>query len=132
MPNDTTPGDEVVAFPKQTGQFIDLGLIQAQQAQTNREFINHLGQQALADSLFYTNALRTATLREAGLITDDMLNPVVNGAGNVLTGQAPVNSQLASTASLASVFGQITAEDLATFLAVAQAIQNAKQGTPAA
>lgn len=44
-----------------------------------------------------------------GLWTD-VVDPVTRGAGNALAGQAPVNSQLASTASLDTVFGNLTAQ----------------------
>ena len=44
-----------------------------------------------------------------GLWTDE-LNPVARGAGGAMWGQAPVNSQLASTASIDAVFGNITAQ----------------------
>ena len=44
-----------------------------------------------------------------GLWTDE-LNPVARGAGGAMWGQAPVNSQLAGTASLDTVFGNLTAQ----------------------
>lgn len=55
---------------------------------------------------------RAQILKHADVAADalwsDQLNPVTRGAGNDLTGQAPVNAALGSTASLYAVFGTIT------------------------
>lgn len=52
-------------------------------------------------------ARKVADMAADGMWTDQM-NPVTRGAGNDLTGQAPVNAALGSTASLYAVFGNIT------------------------
>jgi hypothetical protein len=46
----------------------------------------------------------------ANAMWDNALNPVTQGAGNDLTGQAPVNAALSSTASLDTVFTNLTAQ----------------------
>ncbi len=53
---------------------------------------------------------KVADMAADGMWTDQM-NPVTRGAGDVLTGQAPVNSQLATTASLDTVYTNITAQN---------------------
>ena len=85
----------------------------------------------------------------ADALWTDELNPTMHGAEAVMAGQAPVNSQLASTASIMDAFGNITTQVVglaqtimqsnvaitntnASMVALlAQLIQNAKQ-TPAA
>lgn len=57
----------------------------------------------------HAQVLKHADVAMDGLWTDE-LNPVARGAGGAMWGQAPVNSQLASTASLDTVFGNITAQ----------------------
>ena len=46
----------------------------------------------------------------ANAMWDNALNPVTQGAGNDLTGQAPVNAALASTASLVTVLTNLSAQ----------------------
>lgn len=93
---------------------------------------------------------KVADMAADGMWTDQM-NPVTRGAGADITGQAPVNAALASSASLDTAFTNLTAQNgqlVAAFISamnnltnsnaaqaalIAQLIQNAKQGTaPAA
>lgn len=85
-------------------------------------------------------AIKHADVAADGLWTDE-LNPTMHGAEAVMAGQAPVNSQLASTASLDTAFTNLTAQNgelvtaiiglansqAAQNLALAQMLQNAKQ-----
>ena len=104
-----------------------------------------------ADNVVSTRAsvLKVGDMAADGMWTDQM-NPVTRGAGNDITGQAPVNAALASTASLDAVYMNLTAQNgelvtaiiglansvatqnTAVTAALAQLIQNAKQTSPTA
>lgn len=134
---------------------------EASAAQTQKELaaINNLTVQALQNAIAFTNKVNTDSadnvastraqvLKHADVAADclwtDQLNPVTRGAGNDLTGQAPVNAALSSTASLNTVFDNLTQQvglmvsaivglansQAAQNLAIAQMLQNSKQ-TPA-
>jgi hypothetical protein len=109
-----------------------------QAAQNSIETANMVGKQAIRHSDVACDALWT-----------DELNPVTRAAGNDLTGQAPVNAALASTASLDTVYTNLTAQvgllttmvttlaqslaasNVAVVEALAQVVANGKQTTPA-
>jgi hypothetical protein len=106
-------------------------------------------QQAISDAQAASAAYKAAQQQLAvacdALWTDE-LNPVTRGEGNVITGQAGVNNQAASTATIDTVFTNLTAQvgelvtaviglansQAAQNLALAQLIQNAKQSAPPA
>ena len=86
------------------------------------------------DAADNVNSTRAQVLKHADVAADalwtDELNPVTRGAGNDLTGQAPVNPALASTASLDTVYTNITSQvgllvTMVTTLAQALAQSNA-------
>ena len=109
--------------------------------------LDNISIQALQNAVETANMVGKQAIKHADVAADalwtDELNPVTKGAGNVLTGQAPVNSQLSSTASIDTVFNNLTVQlgelvtaviglansQVAQNLALAQLIQNAKQGT---
>ena len=110
-----------------------------------------LGTQAMQNAIETANMVAKQAIRHADVAADalwtDELNPTMHGAEAVMAGQAPVNSQLASTASLDTVYTNLTAQmgelvtaivglansQAAQNLALAQMIQNGKQGpTPPA
>ena len=121
----------------------DLDIAQARKL--DNIFATHLANTVNTADMISKQAIRHADVAADALWTDE-LNPVVRGAGDVLAGQAPVNSQGMSTASLDTVFTNITAQNgelvtaviglansqAAQNLALAQLIQNAKQSGPAA
>lgn len=108
-------------------------------------FAQHLANTVDTANMIGKQAVKHADVAADALWTDE-LNPVTRGAGNDLTGQAGVNASLASTASLNTVFTNLTAQlgelvtavvglansQVAQNLALAQLIQNGKQSTPAA
>lgn len=103
-------------------------------------FSTHLANTVNTADMISKQAIRHSDVAADALWTDE-LNPVVRGAGDVMAGQAPVNSQLSSTASLDSVFTNLTAQvgemvtaivglansQAAQNLAIAQMLANAKQ-----
>ena len=108
-------------------------------------FAQHLANTVDTANMIGKQAVKHADVAADALWTDE-LNPVTRGAGNDLTGQAGVNAALASTASLNTVFNNLTAQlgemvtaivglansQAAQNLAIAQMIANAKQSpTPA-
>lgn len=123
------------------------------QAQRLAEKLDNLAVQALQNSVETANMVGKQSIRHADVAADalwtDELNPTMHGAEAVMAGQAPVNSQLASTASIMDAFGNITTQVVglaqtimqsnvaitntnASMVALlAQLVQNAKQ-TPAA
>lgn len=121
----------------------DLDIAQARKL--DNIFATHLANTVNTADMISKQAIRHSDVAADALWTDE-LNPVVRGAGDVLAGQAPVNSQGMSTASLDTVFTNITAQNgelvtaviglansqAAQNLALAQLIQNAKQSGPAA
>jgi hypothetical protein len=120
----------------------DLDIAQARKL--DNIFATHLANTVNTADMISKQAIRHSDVAADALWTDE-LNPVVRGAGDVLAGQAPVNSQGMSTASLDTVFTNITAQNgelvtaviglansqAAQNLALAQLIQNAKQSGPA-
>ena len=125
------------------------------QSQRLAEKLDNIAVQALQNAVETSNMVGKQAIKHADVAADalwtDELNPVSHGAENVLTGQAPVNSQLGSTASLDTAFLNLTAQNgelvtaviglansvavqnAAVAAALAQLVQNAKQGggTPA-
>lgn len=119
-------------------------------------FSTHLANTVNTADMISKQAIRHSDVAADALWTDE-LNPVVRGAGDVLAGQAPVNSQGMSTASLDAIFtnlssqvatlitgnvtmaqalaqsnAQMVADNAAMVAALAQLVQNAKQApTPA-
>ncbi len=114
-------------------------------SQTQKELsaINNLTLQALnnavttvhkintdaADNVASTRAqvLKHADVAMDGLWTDQ-LNPVERGAGNALSGQAPVNAMGASTGTLDTIFTNISAQNgqlVTGYVTLAQALAQA-------
>lgn len=105
--------------------------------------------QHLANTVDTANMVSKQALRHADVATDalwtDELNPTMHGAEAVMAGQAPVNSQMASTATVDTVFTNLTAQigemvtaivglansQAAQNLAIAQMLQDAKQAPKA-
>ncbi len=141
-------------------EYQDLALTSARRSQVSFDQLNNVALQALQNSVDTANMVSKQAVRHADVAADalwtDELNPVTRAAGNVLTGQAPVDAQLASTASLDTAFTNLTAQNgelvtaiiglansvaaqnTAVTAALAQLVQNAKQnpttttgGTPA-
>jgi len=134
--------------------------------QSNLGALNNLTIQALQNGIKVSDKIhidaandvvseRAASRKVADMAADgmwtDQMNPVTRGAGNDITGQAPVNDALGSTASIMTTMNNLTLQftgamgemvtaivglansQAAQNLALAQLIQNAKQGTaPAA
>lgn len=127
------------------------------------EKLDNIAVQALQNSVETANLAGKQALRHADVAADalwtDELNPTMHGAEAVMAGQAPVNSQLSSTASLDAVYTNLTAQlgtmttqvvglaqaimqsnvaitntNAAMVALLAQLVQNAKQGgaTPTA
>lgn len=71
----------------------------------------------LSNTVDTANSVAKQAIRHADVACDalwtDELNPTMHGAEAVMAGQAPVNSQLASTASLDTVYTNITSQVLA-------------------
>ena len=86
----------------------DLDIAQARKL--DNIFATHLANTVNTADMISKQAIRHADVAADALWTDE-LNPVVRGAGDVLAGQAPVNSQGMSTASLDTVFTNITAQN---------------------
>jgi hypothetical protein len=117
----------------------------------NADKLDTLALQAMQNAIETANMVGKQAVRHADVAADalwtDELNPVMHGTEAVLAGQAPVNSQLASTASLDTVYMNLTAQNgelvtaiiglansvaaqnTAVTAALTQLIQNAKQGT---
>lgn len=133
-------------------QNLDISLV----SKLDNIFATHMANIVDTSNQSNKQAIKHADVAMDGLWTD-VLNPVTQGAGNVLTGQAPVNSQLSSTASLDTVFNnlsaqlatlvtgfvtqaqalaqsnaQMVANNAAMVAALAQLVQNAKQTAPTA
>ena len=124
-------------------QDFDVQAVRANQRTLDRYEI--LATQAMQNAIETANMCGKQAIRHADVAADalwtDELNPTMHGAEAVMAGQAPVNSQLASTASLDTVFTNLTAQvgDLVTAiiglansqaaqnLAIAQMLQNSKQ-----
>ena len=92
-------------------------------------FANHLANTVSTADMVAKQALRHADVAADALWTDE-LNPAMHGAEAVMAGQAPVNSQLASTTSLDTAFTNLTAQNgelvaAVVGLANSQAAQNA-------
>lgn len=127
--------------------------------QAARHYHKHAAQmdtlavQAMQNAIETSNMVGKQAIRHADVAADalwtDELNPTMHGAEAVMAGQAPVNSQLASTASLDTAFMNLTAQNgelvsavvglansvatqnAAVTAALAQLVQNMKQtGTP--
>lgn len=130
----------------------------AAQSRTELAAINNVTLQALQNAVKVSDKIhidaandvvseRSAARKVADMAADgmwtDQMNPISRGAGNDLTGQAPVNAALASTASLDAVYLNLTAQNgqliagyisMANSLAetvalMAQLVQNSKQGS---
>jgi hypothetical protein len=70
----------------------------------------NIAQQAgVASQNIQASVLKVSDMAADGMWTDQM-NPVTRGAGADLTGQAPVDAALASTASLTTVFDNLTTQ----------------------
>ena len=96
--------------------------------------LDRLSIQAMQNSIETANMVAKQAVRHADVAADalwtDELNPTMHGAEAVMAGQAPVNSQLASTASLDTAFTNLTAQNgelvaAVVGLANSQAAQNA-------
>lgn len=120
----------------------------------NIERLELLGIQAMQNAIETANMVGKQAIRHSDVAADalwtDELNPTMHGAEAVMAGQAPVNSQLASTASLDSVFTNLTAQtgelvtgiiglansvatqNAAVTALLAQMVLNAKQAGPTA
>jgi hypothetical protein len=81
----------------------------------NAAKLDALSIQAMQNAIETANMVGKQAVKHADVAADalwtDELNPVVRGAGDVLAGQSPVNSQLSSTASLDTVFTNLTAQN---------------------
>ena len=88
-----------------TYQDLDLSLARKMDA----IFAQHLANTVDTANMIGKQAVKHADVAADALWTDE-LNPVVRGAGDVLAGQSPVNSQLSSTASLDVVFNNLSAQ----------------------
>jgi hypothetical protein len=129
--------------------------VQAQRAnQRTLDRYEQVSIQAMQNAVETANMVAKQAIRHSDVAADalwtDELNPVVRGAGDVMAGQAPVNSQLSSTASLDTAFMNLTAQNgelvtaviglansvaaqnTAVTAALAQIVQNAKQAPTAA
>lgn len=115
--------------------------------------LDALSLQAMQNSIETANMIGKQAVKHADVAADalwtDELNPVTRAAGNDITGQAPVNDALASTASIMTTMNNLTLQftgamgeivtaivglansQAAQNLALAQLIQNGKQ-TPVA
>lgn len=129
-------------------QDFDVQAIRGQHRMADK--LDQISLQALQNAVETANMVGKQAIKHADVAADalwtDELNPVTRGVGNIETGQAPVNSQLASTASLDTVFTNLTAQigemvtaivglansQAAQNLAIAQMLQNAKQAGPTA
>lgn len=127
-------------------QDFDVQAIRGQHRMADK--LDQISLQALQNAVETANMVGKQAIKHADVAADalwtDELNPVTRGVGNIETGQAPVNSQLASTASLDTVFTNLTAQvgemvtaivglansQAAQNLAIAQMLQNAKQAGP--
>ena len=116
--------------------------------------LDNIAIQALQNSVETANMVGKQAIRHADVATDalwtDELDPTMHGAEAVMAGQAPVNSQLASTTSLDTAFTNLTAQtgilitgviglansvaaqNAAVTALLAQMVQNAKQTAPTA
>ena len=117
--------------------------------------LDRLAVQAMQNSIETANMVGKQAVRHADVAADalwtDELNPTMHGAEADMAGQAPVNAQLASTASIMTTMNNLTLQftgamgemvsaivglansQAAQNLALAQLIQNGKQTpTPAA
>ncbi len=98
----------------------------ASQSRTELAAINNVTLQALQNAVKVSDKIhidaandvvseRAASRKVADMAADgmwtDQMNPVTRGAGADLTGQAPVNASLASTASLDTVYMNLTAQN---------------------
>lgn len=76
--------------------------------------LDTLAIQAMQNSIETSNMVAKQAIRHADVAADalwtDELNPTMHGAEAVMAGQAPVNSQLASTVSLDTAFTNITSQ----------------------
>jgi hypothetical protein len=129
-------------------QDFDVQAVRANQRTLDR--YEMLGVQAMQNAIETANMCGKQAIRHADVAADalwtDELNPTMHGAEAVMAGQAPVNSQLASTASIDTVFTNLTAQvgelvtaviglansQAAQNLAIAQMLQNSKQNPTAA
>lgn len=129
-------------------QDFDVQAIRGQHRMADK--LDQISLQALQNAVETANMVGKQAIKHADVAADalwtDELNPVTRGVGNIETGQAPVNSQLASTASLDTAFTNLTAQvgemvtaivglansQAAQNLAIAQMLQNAKQAGPTA
>lgn len=95
-------------------EYQDIALTSARRSQVNFDQLNNVALQALTNSVETANMIGKQAVKHADVAADalwtDELNPVVRGAGDVLAGQSPVNSQLSSTASLDVVFNNLSAQ----------------------
>jgi hypothetical protein len=128
----------------------DLDIQAARAAHKLSDKLDNIAVQALQNAVETANMVGKQAIRHSDVACDalwtDELNPVTRGEGNVITGQAGVNNQAASTATIDAVFTNLTAQvgelvtavvglansQAAQNLALAQLIQNAKQSAPAA
>lgn len=130
----------------------DFDIQAVRQAHATATKLDNIAVQALQNSVETANMVAKQAIRHADVAADalwtDELNPTMHGAEAVMAGQAPVNAQLASTASLDAVYINLTAQNgelvtaiiglansvaaqnTAVTAALAQLIQNAKQTTP--
>ena len=107
-------------------------------------YAQHFSNTVSSADMVAKQAIRHADVAADALWTDE-LNPVTRAAGNDITGQAPVNDALASTASIMTTMNNLTLQftgamgemvtaivglansQAAQNLALAQLIQNGKQ-----
>jgi hypothetical protein len=96
------------------------------QALQNAVTVTHKANVDAADNVVSTRAqaLKHSDVAMDGLWTDQ-LNPVTRGAGNDLTGEAPVNAKLAGVAGLDTAFTNLSAQNgqlVAGYVTMAQAL----------
>ena len=104
--------------------------IQAQRSnQRTLDRFEQLAFQSMQNSIETANMVGKQAIRHADVAADalwtDELNPTMHGAEAVMAGQAPVNSQLASSVSLDAAFMNLTAQNgqlVAGYVTMAQAL----------
>ena len=140
-------------------QDFDAQAVRANQRTLDR--YEHLSLQAMQNAIETSNMVAKQSIRHADVAADalwtDELNPVTRAAGNDITGQSPVNAALSSTASLDTVYTnltsqigimttqvvglaqsivqsnvQISANNAASIALLAQLVENSKQAPAAA
>jgi hypothetical protein len=94
-------------------QDFDVQAVRAYHA--NAAKLDALSVQAMQNAIESANMVSKQAIKHADVAADalwtDELNPTMHGAEAIMAGQAPVNSQLASTSSLDVAFTNITAQN---------------------